>query len=1303
MSTSSSQQKPMTLLERAKSGMKVELEYKDRFKESDLGGGLRVASDFVSNMMHEPGMHLVLPDKLTEESIAKAAETLPFIAAQLDTSTMRPVNLVGNYHAWKIKNSFPIPGRSIADDYRRRFLAMYATQEEKILAPKREKIETSMENKLAVVDRMEELRLTNTFEKLCSQVDDVIKERGKEAHSWAEEQRSGVYDASDEELKVFRLMKERKTIEIEAMFAKGEVNVSTLEKGTSSTGLVRACSLGLLTVVKLYLNAGANVNYVMPSGLSSLHCCWDSWINLPVANPAKKMRFLIVQDIIGLLISFGANCNQANRAGFTPLHMAASYGHDNIVASMLRAGADFSRKDNQGRTACDLARLNGHKESIGLLSNWKHVENAYRAEEFRKEWDLALERKASKDRERIEASSKTSSKASAGGAIILDSSVDPRKEARRVLEEDTRALFAKSSMPVEVLLDNLKFQDDLRAWKKQIEAERVEMRHKALKLDRLRDRELKNAELIRKGKVPPKIDEVAEKAAEQMSKLPLLQIAEYDIERDALREVDPVNDLEAAGDRDGYAITSLRKISTYGATGEESRLPWARRADAMSKEIYVEAALEIEDGSAEDDSNIDHLDFHAAGSARNIVKASRVQASAAGNSVRLYESTKNMFKGGAQETEEQNNDVPLESERLSNEAVAQSPQNDGLVMDGSDVVERMGKMKKKIAIKKYHEEMKIVEQLAEKKKRMRQLEREKALMEQGADAPDDRNKKTSSPTKEVVDQAVQSTLMAIRMDEENKKKERIAKALGPPADHLEKEAAEKKARLIAFYEGPPKVAASDGKDVFERRRAVASMISKDAVENLSDHTRSYNVNGVHTRKPTSYSSILRPSRFRVDTRSLPDADAVIEKGRTFEKLMIGATPDESYAQLQTDSGHHKHNIPLADEFVLESSSNSDNKDGSDSLLNLSIGNNPSISNIGMTAVDGSVTSSIRADLIGSMGGPTKGNASIALKKFGSSAAFAEPALLPASSSRRVNAELLHAEKHGLSSDVQKGERAAKSVQKQEMTEAMRIKGEDALRQAEAAAAADKKRLLQDYRKQEEAALEQFKMIEDLERMERVKAATIARGDVWVERRKPLEKSAEEKKAESLKPKPGTYGLGMLASWPLHKAGHVQVPPGHNILEASMINVLEKSRADYDSEVKKNAAAYALYEKAKSERVARKRKADGSDMDESNAAHEHVQALGSIMGKASAAANKAAAAAAEEAEAAIERAKKLAASLGAQPDKAVPVLSRLAAESASFAFRKPPPKVVAGIVEGDVEEEDLRANITGRYSSFRSKV
>jgi hypothetical protein len=102
---SSSATKPMTLLQRAKAGMRVELEQKSAsIRESDLGGGLRVSSDFVANMLHEPGTHLVEPDKLTEEAIAKAAENLPFISVQLDTSTMRPVNLVGNYHAWKIKN-----------------------------------------------------------------------------------------------------------------------------------------------------------------------------------------------------------------------------------------------------------------------------------------------------------------------------------------------------------------------------------------------------------------------------------------------------------------------------------------------------------------------------------------------------------------------------------------------------------------------------------------------------------------------------------------------------------------------------------------------------------------------------------------------------------------------------------------------------------------------------------------------------------------------------------------------------------------------------------------------------------------------------------------------------------------------------------------------------------------------------------------------------------------------------------------------------------------------------------------------
>ena len=49
----------------------------------------------------------------------------------------------------------------------------------------------------------------------------------------------------------------------------------------------------------------------------------------------------------------GADLNAADGAGATPLHLAARAGQAKVVLSLLRAGADPSRTDADGRTARD--------------------------------------------------------------------------------------------------------------------------------------------------------------------------------------------------------------------------------------------------------------------------------------------------------------------------------------------------------------------------------------------------------------------------------------------------------------------------------------------------------------------------------------------------------------------------------------------------------------------------------------------------------------------------------------------------------------------------------------------------------------------------------------------------------------------------------------------------------------------------------------------------------------------------------------------------------------------------------------
>ena len=61
--------------------------------------------------------------------------------------------------------------------------------------------------------------------------------------------------------------------------------------------------------------------------------------------------------IVILLLAAGANVDkQEDYDGWTPLIMAANNGKIEVVKELLKAGANKKLKDNDGKTAYDLAR-----------------------------------------------------------------------------------------------------------------------------------------------------------------------------------------------------------------------------------------------------------------------------------------------------------------------------------------------------------------------------------------------------------------------------------------------------------------------------------------------------------------------------------------------------------------------------------------------------------------------------------------------------------------------------------------------------------------------------------------------------------------------------------------------------------------------------------------------------------------------------------------------------------------------------------------------------------------------------------
>jgi len=78
-------------------------------------------------------------------------------------------------------------------------------------------------------------------------------------------------------------------------------------------------------------------------------------------------------DVCRLLLDRGAKVDSLNVWNTTPLYFAAKKGHLSVVKLLVERGADVSIKCKSGKTARDLAGINGKKdvaEWLEPISHW---------------------------------------------------------------------------------------------------------------------------------------------------------------------------------------------------------------------------------------------------------------------------------------------------------------------------------------------------------------------------------------------------------------------------------------------------------------------------------------------------------------------------------------------------------------------------------------------------------------------------------------------------------------------------------------------------------------------------------------------------------------------------------------------------------------------------------------------------------------------------------------------------------------------------------------------------------------------
>ncbi len=111
---------------------------------------------------------------------------------------------------------------------------------------------------------------------------------------------------------------------------------------------------GSPAAVRLLIERGADVN---AAGRTPPH-----YTALTGAVTARRA------DVVAELLRHGADANYRYGQGFSPLHAAAANGSADIVRLLMKSGAARDARTDEGKTALDLAREKGHEDVVRALS-----------------------------------------------------------------------------------------------------------------------------------------------------------------------------------------------------------------------------------------------------------------------------------------------------------------------------------------------------------------------------------------------------------------------------------------------------------------------------------------------------------------------------------------------------------------------------------------------------------------------------------------------------------------------------------------------------------------------------------------------------------------------------------------------------------------------------------------------------------------------------------------------------------------------------------------------------------------------